>query len=81
MHMSSYLSVYVCLSVCLAACLPARLPACLSVCLSKRSRRFREEGDALEGFDRNAVTPGTDFMVALTARLMAWAEANRRKTK
>jgi len=50
----------------------------------QRSRRFRaaqerqQMADTLEEFahkfDRNAITPGTGFMVRLTARLYAWAE-------
>eukprot|EP00929_Paragymnodinium_shiwhaense_P007605 TRINITY_DN111512_c0_g1_i1.p1 TRINITY_DN111512_c0_g1~~TRINITY_DN111512_c0_g1_i1.p1 ORF type:complete len:801 (-),score=140.51 TRINITY_DN111512_c0_g1_i1:316-2718(-) len=32
--------------------------------------------DAGASFDRNAITPGTPFMLRLTARLEKWAEAN-----
>jgi len=53
----------------------------------QRSRRFRaardsaQAADSLEqagrgSFDRNAITPGTDFMVRLSKRLQAWAEQN-----
>lgn len=52
----------------------------------QRSRRFKSKGEngeedgeedadeKLPSFDRNAITPGTDFMVKLSARLHAWAE-------
>lgn len=39
----------------------------------QRSRRFRDEGQ-LGLFDRNSVTPGTEFMARLGARLFQWAE-------
>mmetsp|Transcript_10183 Transcript_10183/g.22532 ORF Transcript_10183/g.22532 Transcript_10183/m.22532 type:complete len:883 (-) Transcript_10183:242-2890(-) len=43
----------------------------------QRSRRFRAAKDAAEAvtgpkFDRNAITPGTDFMVRLSAALQRW---------
>ncbi|CAK8990402.1 unnamed protein product [Durusdinium trenchii] len=50
----------------------------------QRSRRFRkaqetdaEDGltEAVELFDRNAITPGTPFMLRLSERLRSWAEA------
>jgi len=59
----------------------------------QRSRRFQTARDAelrkntVEGvcvdgaFDRNAITPGTDFMLRLATRLRAWAESNASKPR
>ncbi|CAK0900160.1 unnamed protein product, partial [Prorocentrum cordatum] len=44
----------------------------------QRARRFREEGGISAAFDRNAVTPGTEFMARLGAWLLRWAEAAAR---
>ena len=44
----------------------------------QKSRRFKSalEKSALSAFDRNALTPGTDFMVKIDQKLSAWVSEN-----
>ena len=41
----------------------------------QRSRRFREPAAKDGTFDRNSITPGTEFMGRLYAHLLSWAQS------